>query len=185
MKETRVANRYAKALFDLAIEMKVLDRIKDDIELVYSVCKQNRDFVLMLKSPVIKESKKQTIIKEIFKSKVHELTIRFLLVITRNGRESVIMEIAQQFIDVYKKFKNILPVTITSAVQLDADTKKKIIAVLYDRAGAQIELTEEIDKEIIGGFIMEFEDKQYDASISKQIKNLHKEFDINLYIKGF
>ena len=48
-----------------------------------------------------------------------------------------------------------------------------------------IELTEELDEKLIGGFVLSFDDKQLDASILRQIKNLKKEFDINLYIKGF
>jgi len=185
MRETRVANRYAKALFDLSIELKLLEQTRNDIELLHLVCKQNRDFVLMLKSPVIKETKKQAILKDIFEQKVHALTLKFLMVITQNRREQIIMQIAEQFIKIYKEYKNILPTTLTSAIKLDAETRDKIVQLLGERANAKIELTEKVDDEIIGGFILEFEDKQYDASILRKIKNLRHEFDVNLYIKGF
>ena len=56
---------------------------------------------------------------------------------------------------------------------------------MMERSGAEIDLTEEIDEELIGGFIVSTEDRQYDASVLRQIQNLNKEFDINLYIKGF
>ena len=62
MRETRVANRYAKALFDLSIELKLDKQTIKDIELLHTVCKQNRDFVLMLKSPVIRDVKKMAIL---------------------------------------------------------------------------------------------------------------------------
>ena len=185
MKETRVANRYAKALFDLSIELKQLEQTRSDMELINSVCEQNREFVLMLKSPVIKENKKQAILSDIFAGKISDLTFKFLKVITHNRREDIIMEIAVQFIKIYKEFKNILPTLLTSAVELDAETRDKIVTLLGERANATIELTEAVDESIIGGFILEFEDRQYDASILRQIKNLQKEFDINLYIKGF
>ncbi len=185
MRETRVANRYAKALFDLAIEMKMLEEIRDDMDLLLTVCRENRDFVLMLKSPVIKEVKKQAIIRGIFENKINDLTFKFLKVITHNRREEVIMEIAQQFIKIYKEFKNILPTTLTSAVKLDAETRDRIVTLLGERTNTEIELTEQVREEIIGGFILEFEDRQYDASILRKIKNLQKEFDVNLYIKGF
>lgn len=185
MKETRVANRYAKALFDLSIELKQMEKARADMELLYSVCMQNREFVLMLKSPVIKESKKQAILTGIFANKISDLTFKFLKVITHNRREEIIMEIAEQFIKIYKEHMNILPTTLTSAVDLDAETRDKIVKLLGERAHAKIELTEKVDEEIIGGFILEFEDKQYDASTLRQIINLRKEFDINLYVKGF
>lgn len=185
MKETRVANRYAKALFEMAIEMKLLDRVKKDIDLVFSVCQQNRDFVLMLKSPVIKETKKQNILKDIFAKHLHELTFKFLLLIARNRREQIIMEIAQQFIVIYKEYKNILPTMLTTAIKLDAETRDSIVSLLGERVKAEIELTEQIEEDIIGGFILEFEDNQYDASVLRKIKKLKHEFDINLYVKGF
>ena len=185
MKITRVANRYAKALFDLSVELNLLEQVRADMELVLSVCEQNREFVLMLKSPVIKESKKQAILSGIFEKKVHELTYKFIRVITHNKREEIIMEISRQFIRIYKEYKSILPTTLTSAVELDAGTRDQIVTLLSDRAHAQIELTEKVDEKIIGGFILEFDDSQYDASVLRQIKNLEKEFDVNLYIKGF
>lgn len=185
MRETKVAHRYAKALFDLSIEMNLLEQVFEDVELLLSVCNQNRDFLLMLKSPVIHDKKKQTIMREIFGKKIHELSLRFLMVITRNRRENILDVIAEQFIVIYQKYKNILPTLLTTAVKLDAGTRDKIINLLSERSDATIQLTEEVDEEIIGGFILEFEDMQYDASVQRKIKNLKKEFDINLYIKGF
>ena len=185
MKETRVAKRYAKALFDLSIELGLLDTVINDIELIHTVCTENRDFVLLLKSPVIKETKKQAILTDIFQKKLHELTYKFLMVITRNRREQIILEISEQFINIFKEFKNILPATLITAVKLDDETRERIVKLSGERTNTTIELTEEVDDEIIGGFILEFEDKQYDASILRKIKNLKKEFDVNLYIKGF
>jgi len=185
MKEKKVANRYAKALFDLSIELKQLEQVWNDMELLLRVCNENREFVLVLKSPVIKEVKKLSILKDIFEKNMNDLTFKFLKVITRNRREEIIPEIAEQFIVVYKEYKNILPAILTSAVQLDAATRDKIVTLLGERANATVELTEQVDERIIGGFILEFEDKQYDASVLRKIKNLGKEFDINLYIKGF
>lgn len=185
MRETRVANRYAKALFDLAIEMKLLDQIHKDVVLLLSVCKQNRDFMLMLKSPVINDKKKQSIFTEIFGKKVNELTLRFLILITKNRREIILDIVAEQFIIIYQEYKNILPTLLTTAVKLETETRDKIVTLLSDRAEATIDLTEEVDEKIIGGFVLEFDEMQYDASVLRKIKNLRKEFDVNLYIKGF
>lgn len=185
MKETRVANRYAKALFELAIEYKVLDEVKADAELVKNVCEQNRDFVSMLKSPVIKDVKKIAIINEIFKGKLNELFFKFIIIITRNSREDLIAEISNQFIEIYKKFKNILSANLETSAEIDAETRKALIALLGNHSKAKIELTEEVKEELIGGFILSFDDKQFDASIQRQIINLRKEFSSNLYVKGF
>jgi len=185
MKETRVAIRYAKALFDLAIEMNILDKVMEDAKLISSVCHQNREFVLMLQSPVIKEKKKLAVFSDIFKNKIQDVTLKFMTIIARNGREQIIKDIADQFLVIYKKHMNILPVTVKSAVKLDPDVRDKIISIITDRQNVTVELTEAIDEDLIGGFMLESDNLQYDASIQRQIKDLEKEFDINLYLKGF
>ena len=68
---------------------------------------------------------------------------------------------------------------------MDESIRTKILTLLEKRANAEVDLKEKIDEEIIGGFVLSYEDKQYDASILRQIKNLRREFDINLYVKGF
>jgi F-type H+-transporting ATPase subunit delta len=185
MKEPRVANRYAKALFDLAEDMKILDQVDADCRLINGICRQNRDFMLFLRSPVIKEAKKMAVMKAIFEKNLTTLTYRFLLIITRHKREGIIDQITEQFSIIYKDEKNILPAVLTTAVEANPDIRKKIIAVLEDYTKASIELTEQVDEDIIGGFVLDFADKQYDASIISKIKDLRKEFDVNLYIKGF
>ncbi|MCD4730345.1 MAG: ATP synthase F1 subunit delta, partial [Bacteroidales bacterium] len=97
MKEFRLAGRYAKALFDLAIEMNVLEEVHADAELIIDVCEKNKEFVLMLRSPIIKDVKKLAILKDIFENNLNELTYRFIVLITRNKRESIIKEIAERF----------------------------------------------------------------------------------------
>ena len=185
MKETRIAKRYAKALFDFSLEHKVPEKIIDDMKLIYSVCKLNKDFILLLRSPIIKSDKKQNIINEIFKKHIHKVTLTYLLIITRKGRERFIKDIAEQFIILYKKYKGIITAHLTTAEAIDLSIRNQIIGLLKKQTKADIELIEEIKKELIGGFVLLFDDNQYDASIMKQIKKLQKEFDINLYIKGF
>lgn len=185
MKQTRVANRYAKALYELAMEMKLTDQIRKDSELLLDVCAQNIDLVLMLRSPIIKDNKKISIVNEIFSKKLQDLFLKFLAIIINNRREEIIIEIAEQYIDIYKKHNNIISVNIETAIQIDKESRDKIISVLERRTDTKVELTEEVKEALIGGFVLSTEDKQYDASIQRQIKNLRKEFNQNLYIKGF
>jgi len=185
MNEIKIASRYAKALFDLTLEVSDLELVKKDMTLLQEICQSNKDFVFMLRSPVIRADKKALVIKEIFSKHLQEITLNFLLIITRNRREKLIPEISAQFVEIYKLYKNIISVEITTATQIDKDLRLKILTLLEKRANAQIDLTEKVDEDIIGGFVLSYEDKQYDASILRQIKNLRREFDKNLYIKGF
>ena len=106
MPSSLIAKRYAKALFELALELNVVEETKSDMELIMSVCSSNKDFTQMLKSPVIRSEKKQKVIREIFIDKVSELSMRYLNIIIRKKREIFISQIAEEFILAYKKFKN-------------------------------------------------------------------------------
>ena len=185
MKEIKLASRYAKALFDFAIEQNVLEQVKKDMDLVVSVCKQNRDFKLMLQSPIIFADKKEAIITEIFGKQIQKISFHFLLIITRKNRESLTDGIAEQFIEQYKEFKNITTAELATAVPLDKEVKENIITLLKNQTQGEIELIEKIKEDLIGGFVLSYNDFQYDSSIKKQIKELKKEFDTNLYIRGF
>lgn len=185
MNETKIAHRYAKALFDLSLEMNNMEKVRQDEDLILDVCKANKDFVFMLRSPVVRADKKMVVLKEIFQNHLQEITLNFLMIITRNRREKLVPEIANQFIEIYKIYKNIITVEITTATQIDEALRTNILTLLEKRAQAEIDLKEKVDEDIIGGFILSYEDKQYDSSILKQIKNLRREFDINLYVKGF
>ncbi len=185
MKETKIASRYAKALFDFALEQKVPEQVKNDMDLIVSVCSNNKDFKLMLTSPLIYSEKKEAIIAEIFGKHIQEMTLQFLIIITRKRREAFIEGIARQFIELYKEYKNITTAELTTARELGSELREKVIAELKAQTKGEIELIEEIKEELIGGFVLSYKDYQYDASIKKQIKKLRREFDTNLYIRGF
>ena len=184
MKEKKVAKRYAKALFDLAVEQNILEKIKADVQLINSVCASNRDFMLVLRSPIIKDVKKIKILKDIFGNHVQQMTTSFMNIITRNKRESILPEIANQFIEIYKEHNNIITAQLTTAVELGPEVSNKINSLLKKQTKAEIELHENVEGSIIGGFVLEFDEKQYDASVVKYLQGLKKEFDKNLFTKG-
>lgn len=186
MRISLVAERYAKALFELAVERKQEDAIyRDALELI-SVCQENKIFVLVLKSPVISEVKKENILKALFENRINELTMKFLLILLRKNRELFIPEIAQNLITIYKEHKKILPVVLTTAIPVTEAIRNRVTAIMKDYTEWQIELIPKIDPEIIGGFILNWGDMQYDASIYYQIERLRRgTASINLYKKGF
>lgn len=185
MNEIKLADRYAKALFDLALEKDMLEKIRTDVALVSEVCRSNKEFIFFLRSPVIKESKKTAVIRALFDKKIEKMMLDFLVIITRNRRERLIPVIAGQFIEIYKTHKNIITAELTTAVSITDDLRKKIVDLIQKATHSEVDLLIKVDETIIGGFVVTFKDKQYDASILRQIQNLRQEFNINLYIKGF
>jgi len=178
----RIASRYAKSLIDLASEQGKLDRVLDDMNLFIAVSKV-RDMQLMLKSPVVTTDKKSKVFAAIFSGKVDPLTMAFLDIILKKGRESGLAEIASAYIHQYREIKGISIVDVTSAETLSAETLESIRRKLIDSklTHEQIEFKTKVDPSLIGGFVISFEDKLYDASVRHQLDQLRKEFDSKEY----
>lgn len=185
MDVTIISKRYAQALFDLALEMSRLERISDDVKLIQEVIAENPQLRRLLKSPVIPDGKKSSILKAVFGRHINELTIRFLLLIIRKEREVYLKEITDAFVIIYKKHHNIVTVKLTTPVAFDEKTRKDLLDMLHRDLHQKIELIEVIDPNMIGGFIITLDDKKYDASIRRQFDRLYKSFEENLYVRGF
>ena len=126
MKQVKVSSRYAKALFDLALENKVLDDIKNDMELISSVSSESKDFNYILDSPIINENKKLAIFKAVFENKIHNLTFSFFKIIVKKNRESCLNEISSHFIELYKDYKGIKTAILTTTSKIDDTIKQNI-----------------------------------------------------------
>jgi F-type H+-transporting ATPase subunit delta len=183
MSVQRIATRYAKSLIDLAQDNGKLDRVKEDVESFDMVCR-NRDFSLLLKSPVVKPDKKQAIFNQLFKGKYDDLTMSFLNILLRKGREAQLTDIAKEFLTQYKVIRGISTVKLTTAVKLSDQAVEAIRQKLNASSTTRntVEIITKVDPGIIGGFIIEYDDKLYDTSVSHKLDLLKKEFKDNLYI---
>jgi F-type H+-transporting ATPase subunit delta len=184
MKGTKAASRYAKSLLMLAIEQKMEEQAYNDMLLVKKTCDQNADLRILLRSPIIKSDKKTSILTAVFPS-LSKLTAGFVKIITQHRRENMLYEIAASYIDQYKEHKKILVAEVITAVKLTDDARKKIAESLRKSQGRDIEITERVDKEIIGGLIVRIGDRQFDGSIMRKLNELRKQFSDNPYVPEF
>jgi F-type H+-transporting ATPase subunit delta len=183
MPNPRLASRYAKSVIDLAIERGELEQVYADMQWLHSVCKSNRDFVTLLKSPVITGDKKIKVIGAVAGDRLSVMTTSFIALLVRKGRESNLPEIAIAFISQYKEEKKIHTLKITTATPLSAEMKDAIIAQVKSSGGFEnIELEEKVDESIIGGFVLQVGDKLVDASIAYDLKAIAKQFENNDFI---
>lgn len=186
MSEFRIASRYATSLISLAEEKNVLEETKKDIDLFLKVCKESRDFFLLLENPIVKSSKKNAIIKEIFEGKVSELSMAFFAIITKKGREAYLVAIAEAFLSLYNAHKGIVEAEVTTTFALTEELRKEVIKVIGEIGGVSgqsTSLTEIVDKDIIGGFLIKVQDKQIDDTLSSKLSILRREMTENQYIK--
>jgi len=174
MKSTKAAGRYAKALLELALDQQKIEVIENNMQQIITVANEAHDFQVFLSSPLIKVDKKLEVIKTIF-GNFDALSISFLEMVATNRRESLITEIASAFLTQLKEHRGIVPVTIISAKTLDAHTKDQITSKISASIKGTLEITENVDESLIGGFIVRMGDHQIDASVSNQLNRLKQE----------
>jgi F-type H+-transporting ATPase subunit delta len=183
--QSRAAIRYAKALLDLSLEKGEIEKVYADMQLIHKICKDSKDLQLLLESPVVKTDKKQDILKAIFTDKVNKLTMSFLLILTAKKREGILKDVAASFIEKYYEHKNILRTVIRSVSGVSDTVKSKVKALVKATYNSEVEIVEEYDAKLIGGFILKVGDKQIDTSVKAKLEKLRRNFSDNPYIPEF
>jgi F-type H+-transporting ATPase subunit delta len=171
MKSTKAASRYAKALLEIAIEKKMIDSILGDMNFLMQTNHETPDFGSFIASPIIDANKKIQIFESVF-DQFEDISMSFIKLITKNRRESLLPEIAGSFEMLVKEHRGIVPIKLISAIKLNETTKETILAKIESSVKGQLEVTEEIDESLIGGFMVRMGDVQIDASVSSQFNNL-------------
>lgn len=183
MNNPRLARRYAKSIIDLSIERNQLNEVHDDMLLLNSICEKSRQFLVMLKSPVISADKKYKIIQSLTSGKISKTTQTFIKLLSSKNRESNLPDIITSFIKQFNAIKGIHKVKLTTAVPVSDEIKKSFINKIESSASINnIELQSVVDEKIIGGFVLEMDGKLVDASILRDLNDVKKQFQNNDYI---
>jgi F-type H+-transporting ATPase subunit delta len=182
MTGVRIASRYAKSLLDLAIERGQLEAVEADMRHMHEAFVSSRELRVMLESPVVKADKKLDILERIFKANISPLTMAFVALLTRKRREALVDDVVASFLQQLRQHKGIESAEVTSAVALDEKSRKAIHDAAARLAGKQVELTEKVNPDLLGGFVLKVGDKQIDSSVSQRLQAIRMEFDNNPYI---
>ncbi len=182
MQNPRLASRYAKSLLDIAIEQNNLDAVLADMQLIHQVNQANPDFVLMLKSPVVKGDKKMSIFRSVFEGRLQAVTFAFIELMIKKGREFYMPEIAATFLTQYKAYKNIKTVSLSTATPLSDGIRTYILDKVAATTDGTVDLQTEVNEDLIGGFVLKVGDKLFDASIRRDLTDIRNQFTKNLYV---
>jgi len=183
MNDSKISVRYSRALFQSALEKKILDKVNQDMIFISGICKtpEAKEF---LHSPIIVSSKKVAIFHKMFGDNVEKITLSLIDLVVKNGRESFIPAIARVFIHETMKYKGITESVLTTAVKIDDKVKKQITDLISEVFKTKVELKENIDTEIVGGFILRVDDNYIDASIRNKLRKIKKELKGSVITPG-
>ena len=183
MSSARIAARYAKSLLELAIEQGKDQEIAADMRLFGQVCKDNRDFQLVLKNPIIKHDKKLNILKAIFEERVEPITMSIFELITRKNREAILPSLAAEFARQHNQKQGIVEASVWTTFELEDDLQGEFRELVEKIAGKKVDLKPIVDPDLIGGFVLRIEDKQIDESLRSKLQHLRLRFKSNEAIK--
>ena len=184
MQNPRLAIRYAKSLLDLAQEQGKLEEVFKDIKFLDNICKSNREFANVLKSPIIKADKKNQIIESVTAGRINILTASFIKLLGTKSREANLPEIISSFIQQYNVSKGIHKVKLTTAIEISDEIKNDFISKIKASEGIEnIELQTSVNADLVGGFVLEMEGYLADASIRRDLIDVQKQFMNNDYIQ--
>ena len=174
MNESKISVRYSRALFELAIEKNILDKVSQDMAFISEICKLPEAKEL-LASPVIKPSRKSDILNKMLEKDVDKATLSLIDLVVKNGRANFIPAIARVFVDETMKYKGITKSTLTTAAPIAPKVKQQITDMIASVFKTNVELEENIDAAIIGGFVLKVDDNYIDASVRNKLRKIKKE----------
>ncbi len=172
--EKEISKRYAKSLMNVAIKRDMLNNVYDNVTLIYNMCAVPL-FGNLIQNPTISTKNKIFILNKICEHKLDIITKNFLELLTQKKRYKLLCEIFQSFLKLHDEYTDTKNVYITTATKIDKDLLEKIKAKALKIAKCtKIRLIEKIEPKIIGGYILQMDDKQIDASFNSELKVVNK-----------
>jgi len=174
IKDTKIAKRYARALFEIASEDQSYNDWSKKLKLI-SDTEVDKNFADVLNSTKISLSKKMYLIDDVFKNKLNTLQFNFLKLLTKNQSFSIIQDIYKQFLKQVEKLNNIIRVSVISPYKISDDLKDQISNLVHEISGAESVIEERVDRELIGGVVIRLGDTVINGSIKNRVKQLRRE----------
>jgi F-type H+-transporting ATPase subunit delta len=172
MTESKLARRYALALFHSALRQKILDPVFADLQSLAQIWKENPKFKKFLEAPQILLQEKKTLFQQGFKGRTTDTVFQFLLLLLEKHRLSYFFAICEEFEKFLKEEEGIIPAEIITALPLEKIEKDKLKEKLEKKTGKRIEMLLKVEPEIIGGMIVKLREQIIDQSIRHQLVRL-------------
>ena len=170
----QIAEVYARALFEAAKEHDVLDRVRDELGEFAEALEDNRSLQVFLFSPYFSSDEKRDGVKKIV-SDADERTVNFLELLAERHRMPAIFRIKREFDALWADENQLLPVTVTSAVELDEGLVEDIGKRIQEQTGRQVELSSNVDPDVLGGLMVRVGNMVLDGTVRNRLERLRKQ----------
>lgn len=166
--------RYALALYEVAESRGKVKEYLDDLHSIVNLMNQDSEFLQILKHPQLSTSKKKEIITQLFKSKIDDELLSFLLVLIEKDRILLLEGKVKEFEKIYLEKNNTVIAEVKSVIPLDDEDRQNLTTKLENLYSKKIILKDEIDKSIIGGVYVKVGNDVIDGTVKSKLNEMKK-----------
>jgi len=167
-----ISTRYARALLRTATDAKLEDQVYHDMMTVAQSYIEVPQLRHTIAGPMLPKEKKQALLEAAAGEKAAELTRSFISLVLKEDRETVMQFIANSYVTLYRKQKNVIRGKLTTAVAVSPDTEQKMRQMVEGKTHGTVEFETEVNPDIIGGFILEYDTYRMDASVKSKLNTI-------------
>jgi len=175
MNQSKISVRYAKAFFEFAVEKNMLNTAIADMQLLDNTHSSIPEFCEFMQNPLVVPSNKKKIVTALFSSRMAKESVDFLNLIIENKRENCLHNILLNIAEMYKKHEGITSVKVSTASAMNNTQKQELTAIIEKKYNTKAFVSETIDSSLLGGFVLQIDDKLFDASLKTKLTNIKKE----------
>src|SRR5690242_2758922 len=169
-----IAAVYARSLFEVAKEQGKLDDVREQLGAFADALNDSRELQLFFFSPYFSTAEKEDGLDRAV-TDADEIVLNFLKLLIENHRMPVIFRLRRAYEDLWQEENKLLPVQIVSAVELDRTTVSSIGEKIAEQTGRRVDLSAEVDPDILGGIVVRVGNSILDASIRNRLEQLRKQ----------
>jgi F-type H+-transporting ATPase subunit delta len=171
-----IAEVYSRALFDVAREHDILDRMREELNEVVEALEDedNRELRLFFYSPYFSSGEKKDAVEKVVDG-ADERFVNFLKLLAERHRIPVLPRIRRRFEELWAEENQLLPVNVTAAVELDDELVKGIGKRIEEQTGRKVELSSNVDPDVLGGLVLRVGNMVLDASVRNRLERIRKQ----------
>ena len=169
-----IAAVYARSLFEVASDQGKLDDVRSQLGEFADAMNDSRELQMFFFSPYFSTQEKQDGLDRTV-SGADPILVNFLKLLIENHRMPVIFRVRRGYEDLWEQENRLLPVQVTSAVELDRATVKSIGDRIAEQTGQKVDLSANVEPDILGGIVVRVGNQVLDASIRNRLEQLRKQ----------
>ena len=167
-----ISVRYARALLKSATDAKIEEAVYTEMQQLARSYVEVPQLRFTIDNPMLSKEKKETLLLTAVGKKPSALTKTFIQLVLKEDRENVMQFIANSYVTLYRQQKNIIRGRLITAAQVTPATEQKMRQMVESKTNGTVEFETEVNPDIIGGFILEYDTYRMDASVRSKLNNI-------------